>query len=661
MAEVLLWEDYLTIALYFAVVLSLGIWSTFNQNRGSTKGYFLAGKNMLWFPLGASVYASNVGAPMFVGLSGTAAASGIAVTIYEWHAVYIIISLGWIFVPVYIASGAFTSPEYLKMRFGGKRIRVCTSLIMLISYILRNISGEIFCGAIFMQQLLGWNLYISVSAILVVVAIYTIIGGLRAVIFTDTLQTGILVAGAVTVCIVSFKEIGNWQTMEVKYMHAATNYTLANQSLYSCGMPREDAFHIFRDPVNGDIPWTGSTFGLTILALFVWCQDQLMVQRCLSAKNLAHAKGGTLFASALKFLSFPMFVLPGMISRILYTDEVACADPDDCTEICGSPSGCSNIAYPLLVLRILPVGIRGLMLAALLSAIMSTLTSVFNSASSLVTLDLWAHFRKNAGQKELMVVGRVTVLVLVGISILWLPILQQQQGGILWFYLASIVAYFFVPWCVAFLLGLFWKPTTEPAIFYGMSFGLLVGIIRMGLDFSVAPPYCGSGEPDERPLISAKLDFLHFSIINGIICVVVMVIISFCTTPRSEKQLHRLTWWTRHDDEEPELTDNEDEEDNEIGELDTAETDIAAATKLQPIEIEQDPATFSFRERCKIAFLSWICGNPETGSTKISAEERAIIRQKMTSIKESRKATIILNAGAVILITAITFLFGYFA
>ncbi|XP_060581833.1 sodium/glucose cotransporter 4-like [Ruditapes philippinarum] len=596
--------------------------------------------------LGASIYASNVGAPMFVGLSGTAAASGLAVVIYEWHAVYILISLGWIFVPVYIASGAFTSPEYLKKRFGGKRIQVCTSIIMLVSYILRNISVNIFS---YLKYICTHNALFS--------------GGLRAVIFTDTLQTGILVVGAITVFIISFMKIGSWHTMEVKYMKAATNYTLSNQSFYSCGMPRDDAFHIFRDPVKGDIPWPGVLFGLTILALFVWCQDQLMVQRCLSAKNLAHAKGGTLFASLLKFLSLPMFVLPGMISRIFYTDEVACADPDDCTEICGSPSGCSNIAYPLLVLRILPVGVRGLMLAALLSAIMSTLTSVFNSASSLVTLDLWAHFRKNAGQRELMVVGRVTVLVLVGISILWLPILQDQQGGILWFYLASIVAYFFVPWCVAFLLGLFWKPTTEPAIFYGMSFGLFVGVIRMGLDFSVAPPYCGSGEPDERPVISAKLDFLHFSIINGLICVVVMVIISLFTKPRNSNQLHKLTWWTRHDKEEPELTDDEDDECKEkVDEQQISEDEAVAETKtFQSIEIESKPTAYINGERCKMAFLAWVCGNQDTGNTNISAEERAIIRRKMTSIKQNRKATAFLNTGAIIIMVAITFLIGFYA
>ncbi|WAQ99188.1 SC5AB-like protein [Mya arenaria] len=612
MTEVLAWEDYLTIVLYFAVVLAVGLWSTFTQNRGTTLGYFLAGRNMLWFPVGASVYSSNVGAIMFVGLAGTAAASGIAVTIYEWHAVFIIISLGWIFVPVYIASGSFTIPEYLKMRFGGKRIRVLTSVMLL---------GEIYCGVVFMQLILGWNIYISVCAILTVVAIYTVIGGLRAVIFTDTLQTFVMIAGAITV--------GGLEALEAKYMHAATNYTLANQSFYACGMPREDSFHIFRHPVTGDIPWTGSTFGLTVLALFVWCQDQLIVQRCLAAKNITHAKGGTLFAASLKFLSLPMFVLPGMVSRVLFTDEVACASPEHCESVCQSSTGCTNTAYPLLILRILPIGMRGLMLAALMAGMMSTLTSVFNSSSSIITLDLWTQFRKHASQSELMIVGRVTVFAMIIISILWLPILQAQQGGVLWFYLAAIVAYLAVPWCVAFILG----------------------ISRMGMDLVATPPTCGSGEPDMRLDLSSKVDFLHFTIINTIICTIVMVIISLFTRARSEKQLRRLTWWTRHDIDDPELSDDETEPEDDNSPKDRH---LEIETGLEPIEL-------SVASRCTHAFYDWICGVNSNKSDGPSAEERTAIRARMTSIKESPRAKCLLNVGACVLMTAITFLFGYFA
>lgn len=176
MTEQLVWEDYLTIGLYFAIVLAVGLWSTFRPNRGSAAGYFLAGKNMHWIPIGASIYASNIGAPMFIGLAGTAAASGFAVAIYEWHAIFFLIALGWVFVPVYVACGAFTMPEYLRKRFGGKRIRLYASVLAMIEYILHNISAEIYSGAIFMQQLLGWNMYLCVVIILAVTAVYTVAG-----------------------------------------------------------------------------------------------------------------------------------------------------------------------------------------------------------------------------------------------------------------------------------------------------------------------------------------------------------------------------------------------------------------------------------------------------------------------------------------------------
>ncbi|XP_055958845.1 sodium/glucose cotransporter 4 [Patella vulgata] len=282
-------SDYVLIGIYFVLVLAVGLWSTFRPNRNSAAGYFLAGKDMHWIPVGASIFASNVGAPMFIGLAGTAAASGFAVAIYEWHSIYLLIALGWVFVPVYVASGAFTMPEYLKKRFGGKRLRIYLSSLALVLYVLTKISSEIYSGAIFMRQLLGWNLYLCVVTILAVTAFYTIAGGLAAVIYTDTLQTVILLFGAFILTVMSFIEVGGWEQMMRKYSMAAANYTLANPENYSCGLPRSDFNHIWRDAETGDIPWPGAAIGLTTLGLWVWCTDQIMVQTCLSAKDMSHA------------------------------------------------------------------------------------------------------------------------------------------------------------------------------------------------------------------------------------------------------------------------------------------------------------------------------------------------------------------------------------
>ncbi|KAL5020226.1 hypothetical protein ScPMuIL_003118 [Solemya velum] len=626
--------------------LHIAIKSTFRANRGSTTGYFLAGKNMHWIPIGASIYASNIGAPMFIGLAGSAAASGIAVTMYEWHAVFFLIALGWLYVPVYVASGSYTTPGYLKKRFGGSRICLYSSVLALVGYILHNISAEIYSGAIFMQQLLRWNMYICVTAILAITALYTMVGGLVSVIYTDTLQALILIGGSLVLTTLSFMEVGGWNSMEVKYMHSAANYTQTNLTLYQCGMPREDSFHIFRDPVNGDIPWTGAVTGLSVLGMFTWCQDQIIVQRCLSAKNMGHSKAGCIFASCLKLLGLLTFVIPGMISRILYPEEIACADPKRCDDFCGNEAGCSNLAYPLLVLRLLPAGLRGLMLAALLSALMSSLTSTFNSASSIVTLDIWRHLRKRARETELMVVGRITVLVLAGVSILWLPILEQSQGGILWFYVQAIKSYLVPPWTMVFILAVFWKRTTEQGAFWGLMTGLIVGAVRMGLDFAVTAPLCGSGDPDTRWNIVSKVNFLHFAMILSVTSLIVVVAVSMLTQPRPQEKLHRVTWWTRNDTKEPELSDIEDDE---------SETE-----KINVSPDTHDKGLFThYPASCGKTCYNWVCGI--TKQPTMTSQELKVYREKLTAINEDSRWRKILNILAVIVVTVTVFLFGFFA
>lgn len=644
MTETLGWGDYLTIGIYFAVVLVVGILSTCRPNRGSSQGYFLAGKNMHWIPIGASIYASNIGAPMFIGLAGSAAASGLAVTIYEWHAAFFLIALGWLFVPVYVSCGSFTTPQYLRKRYGGKRIRIYSSIMSLIGYILFNISIEIFTGAMFLQQILGWNLYLSVVIILSVTAVYTIVGGLAAVIYTDTLQTVVLIVGATILFITSWVDVGGWGALHDKFMTSAANYTLTNTSLYSCGLPRDDSFHIVRDAVTGDIPWPGALLGLSFLGMYVWCQDQLIVQRCLSARNMNHAKGGALLGGLLKLTSFLMFVIPGMVSRIKYPQEVACADPDKCFEVCQNRAGCSNLAYPLLVLRILPEGIRGLMLAALLAALMSSLTSILNSASSVITLDVWRMYRKKAKDTELMIVGRVTVLILVVTSILWLPVMEKVQGGQFWAYMQSIRSYLIPPWCILFILGVFWKRTTEAGGFWGLIICLVIGIIRMVLDFVYMPPNCGSGEPDTRPDIVSKVDFLHFATILGVIAIIVMVVISFLTEPRPERKLRRVTFWTRNDPQEPEL-DSEDEEMED--EADDTEKGRAG---------EDTGAMDNFKRYC----YNWVCGTTDKPKEKQTPEQKRALRAKLTSIHQTKFLRKALNAGAIALATFTVFLIGFF-
>ncbi|XP_063419221.1 sodium/glucose cotransporter 4-like [Mytilus trossulus] len=637
--------DYVVIGIYFIAVLCVGIWSTCRPNRGNTTGYFLAGKSMHWIPVGASIYASNIGAPMFIGLAGTAAASGLAVTIYEWIAVYFLVALGWVFLPVYISSGVFTMPEYLRKRFGGKRIRMFSSFFALIGFILFNISIEIYSGAIFLQQILKWNMYLCVVLILIVTAIFTVVGGLASVIYTDTLQSAVLLISATILAVMGLNEVGGWSGMTAKYMTSIANQTFNNQSYQECGKPREDSFHILRSPVSGDIPWSGAFSGLSFLGLYVWSQDQLIVQRTLSAKNMVHAKAATLFASVLKLTGLLLFIIPGMISRILYTDDIACADPTSCEEFCNNKAGCSNFAYPVLVIRLLPKGLRGLMLAALLAALMSSMTSILNSGSSIMTMDIWRQFRKQAPQSELMIVGRLTVLVLVVLSVLWLPILKSAEAGIIWFYMQAIRSYLIPPMCVLFILGLFWKRLTEQGAFWGLILGLIVGIIRMVLDFSFRVPLCGSGDPDNRPALVSKVDFLHFAAILGLVTTGAMILISMFTEPRPDRKLKRVTWWTRNDEDEPELSSDEEEDlgfDSENEQRQPSET--LNNGKCQMLQ------------KCK----DWICGTIKEPKSKLSPEEKGLLRKKMTSLSEKTRNRRILNCTAVLIIIGTTVLIAVF-
>uniref|UniRef100_A0A674IWN6 Sodium/glucose cotransporter 4-like n=1 Tax=Terrapene triunguis TaxID=2587831 RepID=A0A674IWN6_9SAUR len=506
--------------------------SSIRASRGTVGGYFLAGRSMTWLPIGASLMSSNVGSGLFIGLAGTGAAGGLAVGGFEWNATWALLALGWIFVPVYIAAGVVTMPEYLKKRFGGQRIQIYMSVLSLILYIFTKISTDIFSGALFIQVSLGWNLYLSTVILLAVTAVYTIAGGLTAVMYTDVLQTVIMVLGASVLAFIGFEKVGWFEGLKEKYSTMIPSVIVPNTT---CHLPRADAFHMLRNPVTGDIPWPGLIFGLSVLATWCWCTDQVIVQRSLSAKNLSHAKGGSVLAGYLKMLSMFFIVMPGMISRALYPDEVGCVDPKVCETVCGAKVGCSNIAYPKLVMGLMPVGLRGLMIAVMLAALMSSLTSIFNSSSTLFAIDIWQRLRKKATEQELMIVGRVFVLILIAISILWIPIIQMSNSGQLFDYIQSITSYLAPPITALFILAIFCKRINESGAFWGLMFGLVVGGIRMIMEFSYGVPSCG--EEDPRPAVLKDVHYLYFALILCVLTGIVITLISLCTPPIPEEKV----------------------------------------------------------------------------------------------------------------------------
>ncbi|RXM31959.1 Sodium/glucose cotransporter 5 [Acipenser ruthenus] len=452
-------SDIIVIVAYFVLNVAVGIWSSCRVSRNTLSGYFLAGRDMAWWPIGASLFASSEGSGLFIGLAGTGAASGIAVAGFEWNATYVLLALAWVFVPVYISSGIVTMPEYLGRRFGGERIRMYLSALSLLLSVFTKISTDLYSGALFVQVCLGWNLYVSTVLMLVVTALYTIAGGLAAVIYTDTLQTFIMIIGAIILTITAFNKIDGYQNLEKVYLNAIPAKIIPNTT---CHLPRADAMHLFRDPVAGDLPWTGMTFGLTILATWYWCTDQ--------------------------------------------------------------------------------ASLRGLMIAVMMAALMSSLTSIFNSSSTLFTIDIWKKYRKNASERELLLVGRIVTVILIVVSVVWIPILQSANSGQLFVYIQSVTSYLAPPVTAVFVLAIFWKRTNESGAFWGLMVGLVIGLTRMILEFIYPPPRCGVFDP--RPSVLRSVHYLHFAIILCALTAGVVVVVSLLTEPPTSAQMKNLTWWT---------------------------------------------------------------------------------------------------------------------
>ncbi|XP_038192557.1 sodium/myo-inositol cotransporter 2 isoform X2 [Arvicola amphibius] len=618
--------DIAVLVLYFLFVLAVGLWSTVKTKRDTVKGYFLAGGNMVWWPVGASLFASNVGSGHFIGLAGSGAAVGISVAAYELNGLFSVLMLAWIFLPIYIAGQVTTMPEYLRRRFGGRRISITLAVLYLFIYIFTKISVDMYAGAIFIQQSLHLDLYLAIVGLLAITALYTVAG---------------------------FAAVGGMEGLKDQYFSALASNRSEN---ISCGLPREDAFHIFRDPVTSDLPWPGILFGMSVPSLWYWCTDQVIVQRSLAAKNLSHAKGGSLMAAYLKVLPLFLMVFPGMVSRVLFPDQVACAHPDICQQVCSNPSGCSDIAYPKLVLELLPTGLRGLMMAVMVAALMSSLTSIFNSASTIFTMDLWTHIRPRASERELMIVGRVFVFVLVLVSILWIPVVQASQGGQLFIYIQAISSYLQPPVAVVFIMGCFWKRTNEKGAFSGLVLGLLLGLVRLALDFVYVEPRCD--QPDERPSVVKDVHYLYFSMILSSATLITVFTVSCFTETPSREMVSRLTWFTRH---EPVVQDPVPPATPLSPTLPQNGTTEATSTSIQLETVEETKSKahsddVTPKQSKVLKAILWLCGMAKDKEDPPSKVEPVI-----ASLEENPLVKTLLDVNCLVCISCAIFLWGYFA
>ncbi len=496
--------DYLVIVLYFVGVFFIAWWVAFREKatRETSAGYFLAGRNVGWFVIGGSLFASNIGSEHLVGLAGTGASSGVAVAQFEILASLILLLLGWVFVPFYLRSQVYTMPEFLERRYS-PGARTYLSWMSIVGYVLTKISVTIAAGGIVFETLLGINFWTGALIVVVATGVYTVFGGLRAVIYTDLMQTFVLIAGSVTVTLMGLNALGGWDEM----------YEIAGSSFFDMWRPMSDP----------DFPWTGILFGAPILGVWYWCTDQFIVQRVLSAKDQDQARRGTIFGGFLKVLPLFIFVIPGVVAYALaQTGRLELQQ--------------SDAALPTLVAALLPMGFRGLVVAGLLAALMSSLSSVFNSCSTLITLDIYKKIRPAASEKRLVLVGQLATGVLVVLGLLWIPLIKSISGQ-LYKYLQSVQAYIAPPIAAVFLLGLFMKRLNGRGAMASLLTGFVLGMGRL-----VAEIY----KTDLSGLLYsyADINFLHFAVFLFIICSAVLVLVSLTAAPPSDKKLADLTYST---------------------------------------------------------------------------------------------------------------------
>ncbi|KAL1771389.1 sodium glucose cotransporter 1-like [Sigmodon hispidus] len=473
------------------IIILLGSWPLF-WFRSNTGSWWLGirciagcrvNKSTEKWSMGISIYSSNIGSGHYMGLAGTGAASGIAAGALEWNTtIFMLFVLGWIFVPIYSKAeqqlcDVVTLPEYLRKRFGSVRIQLFLSFFLIVIYIFSRISMEISFGAMFLKMVWDTDIYQTMLVVLTITGLYTITGGMAAVAYVETLQAAIMILGSALLMGYAYLSSGGFSATNpedwLRYLGGIesisryilhTDPTCANLVCWTwdmCYIPRQDAFHIFRSWVSGDIPWPGLILGATTVSLFYGCADQVSVQRFLAAKSRLHMKGGCLLFGYLKLLPVFLMVMPGMISRILFSDQVACVIPSECQKFCGRQTGCSALAYPMLVIGLMPSGLKGFMMSTVCASVMSSLTSIFNSSSALFTLNIYTWIRPTATEKELMVAGRFFVIILFAVTIVWIPTMEIVSSEALFEYMQVLKSCLTPAVTAVFLLAVFCKRVNE--------------------------------------------------------------------------------------------------------------------------------------------------------------------------------------------------------
>lgn len=511
--------DWIVLGIYFLILIVVAVWIALQRNK-NTEDYFLAGRNVGWFVIGASIFASNIGSEHVVGLAGTGFSSGTPLAHYELHA-WIVLLLGWLFLPFYMRSGAFTMPEFLEKRFDS-RSRWFLSVFSLFAYVLTKVSVTIYAGGIVVSELLNLDFWIGAIGIVVFTGIYTIIGGLKAVVYTETLQTVVLILGSVIITYLGFQEVGGWNELTKTVTEVSP-----------------DHFNMWRPINDPDFPWTGLLIGGTIVGIWYWCTDQYIVQRTLAANNIMIGRRGAIFGAYLKLLPILIFLIPGIIAYALTLQNPEMFNVFDSNGI-----ERADRAFPMLVTTLLPVGIKGLVAGGLMAALMSSLASVFNSCSTIFTIDIYKKIKPEKSEKYLVNIGKIATLVIVVLGIAWIPIMEKIGGGVMYQYLQNVQAYIGPPVTAVFLLGILWKRINAQASIVTLSAGLVLLVVRLSSEIYFQSEISNGLAVDSVFFEFATINFSHMAIFIFIFSALLCVTVSILTDEPDYSRIKGLSFGT---------------------------------------------------------------------------------------------------------------------
>lgn len=529
--------DWVVLGLFCLALIGIIVWVS-RMKEDTSSDYFLAGRDATWVAIGASIFASNIGSEHLVGLAGAGASTGMAMAHWEMHG-WIILILGWVFVPFYARSGVFTMPEFLERRYNSSS-RSLLSIISLVSYVLTKVAVTVYAGGIVFKEVFGIDsiagidfFWIGAIGLVVITGIYTVIGGMKSVLYTSVLQTPVLLIGSITILVIGLIKVGGWAELMEICSNVNVQYTNeAGEVVYKSDTDAMTS--LIRSANDPEFPWTGVLLGSAIIGFWYWCTDQYIVQRVLSGRDQKQARRGTIFGAYLKITPVFIFLIPGMIAFALNEKGLIELSSGDA-------------AFPTLVSTLLPAGLKGVVVGGLLAALMSSLASLFNSSAMLFTVDFYKKYRPDAPEKQLVKVGRIATVVIVVLGILWIPVMRSM-GSVLYEYLQQVQGLLAPGIAAVFFMGVFYKRATAKAGMWGLIVGFALGMFRLVLSV-----FKTSLNPDT--LIYEYFvapNWLHYCIFIFFFSIVLIVVISLFTEKPRPEQIASLTYGAESEAEKKE-------------------------------------------------------------------------------------------------------------